>query len=125
RCALEKPADSPDVDFDTADANKTYELKAAAGTIYGFVAKQDVKITVDKPDESVLVITAAGKNPWPVPPPSAPFVYKDDSDYTKRFSNFNTGEPGGRVSRAAIQYLVATPDPAQGTEQGHKYKQSK
>jgi hypothetical protein len=109
-CSPDRPAESPDETIDNAEAGRDFVLEARPGTIYGFAVTRDATLTVQKPDKKVIVLTAVGKNPWPVPPAVAPSAYQDDEKFSTRFASFNTVEAGGEPPPATIQYLVSTPD---------------
>lgn len=86
------------------------------GMIFGFEGDDDVKLSVDVPDDKMLVITAVGKNPWP-PPPPPPSAYSSEApeDFAKRFANFNRGNPRGLHEPHNIRYVLEPPRPAESS----------
>jgi hypothetical protein len=111
QCSPTGKTSDPDeiTDFES-ESGKPLEFKVPDGLIWGFIADDDVAVTVDIPDENIFVITAADKNPWP-PPPPPPQSYKGElaSQFKVRFSNFNRGNPGGDLAPTTIEYAIKDP----------------
>lgn len=64
----------------------TWDLRMAAGGIYGFGVANGATYPSSIKDVEVFVVS--GKNPWPQPPPPPPAQFTEVSDYTTRYACF-------------------------------------
>lgn len=94
------------------EAGQQHSFEIPAGMIFGFVADNEVEFSIEEPVDKILVLTAAGKNPWP-PPPDAPSRY-DAKDFVVRFENFNRGTAGG-ADPHVIRYRLEAPHTAESS----------
>lgn len=95
-----------------ARRGQTTRCHVAAGSICGFIVESDkeVTLTIENPDDKLLILTAVDKNPWP-PPPLRPANYGPD-DFETRYRCFNRGNAGGALAPCKIRYI---PMPAAST----------
>jgi hypothetical protein len=65
----------------------TWDLRVPAGGIWGLGAAAGLSYTPPNPS-NLLILTANEKDPWPDPPPEAPALFTEVTDYDTRFADF-------------------------------------
>jgi hypothetical protein len=63
----------------------TWSAKLEPGIVYGFHIENEPTFDAD---DSITVLRAQGKDPWPKPPPPPPPPYKGITDFKKHLNRF-------------------------------------
>jgi hypothetical protein len=78
-------------------SSSTWDLRVPAGGIRGFGVTNGASYS--NPNSDLLtILTAAGKNPWPTPPPP-PGLFESVTDFEDRYEDFLTALSGERAPR--------------------------
>ncbi len=88
----------------TATKDQSTRFTVEKGAMYGFIAGDDTTLCIENPDRNIMVFTAAGKNPWPIPPQAS--SYYSPMDFNQRFKEFNHGDAAGPATTTSIKYVL-------------------